>query len=48
MCMGRKKLNISDDEIKKRNLMKSLRYYYKHREKILVKRMDRYWKEQSK
>jgi len=46
--MGRKKLYKSIEEIKKQNIEKSLRYYYKNKEAINKKSMKKYYDNKCK
>ena len=41
--MGRKKIYITNEEIKEANRQKASKYYQKHKEKIREKRMQHYW-----
>jgi hypothetical protein len=41
--MGRKKVNRTPEEIKKRNRNKANRYYYKHRQQMIEKALKRYY-----
>ena len=43
--MGRKKLNRTKDELREQKRVRDERYYQRHRNNILEKRMRRYWKQ---
>jgi hypothetical protein len=46
--MGRKKLNKNEDELRKQKRIRDKRYYERHKQNILQKRMKRYWKSMDK
>ena len=46
--MGRNKKYFTDEEINECNRSKSKRYYARHREEILRRRMQKYWKSVDK
>ena len=46
--MGRKKLNKNEVELREQKQVRDKRYYERHKQNILRKRMQRYWEKMDK